>query len=335
MKANSNSKIAGFTLVELMVSMVIAVLVMGMAMSIYSSMKKQYVKISDRNKLNSKQLIVKQIFYNAIGNSGFGSMYGDVYQIKIDETGDNLGDLFGKTDVLSMGKSPILNINALPEGMKLDKAACYDKVALDDNSGIKSPIHCIKPGTDYLLIQRASISSTLKTNSSNNIFKVNDFQKDVRADKDLRSNDYVVLCNAFECDLMKVIAVLGDFVSTTKRVEEKFKEDDYIGKYILEIFYVADTNRIDKSGDPVYSLYEYVRQNSGEEMSYELADNVSDLQIEYYAPGHESSSDDKVDDWVAAAKDIVSLKQIQSKALKISFKISGDEFSKIYLNDNA
>jgi hypothetical protein len=175
---------------------------------------------------------------------------------------------------------------------------------------------------------------------------------------------------------MKVSAVLGDFVSTTQRVEEKFKEDDYIGKYILEIFYIADTNRIDKNGDPVYSLYEYVRQNSGEEMSYELGDDVSDLQIEYYDPGHKSSSDNnQVDDeaelqasqlqasydfyeknnagevansdakdsdfiasggdWVAAAKDNVSLKQIKSKALKISFNVSGDKFSKIYLTDNA
>ena len=114
MKTKINSKVAGFTLPELMVSMVLASLVMAMALSIYFSMKKQYIKLNDRNQLNSKQLIVKQIFYNAIGNSGYGSMYGDISQIKIDNTGDNLGDLFGNTGVLSIGRSPILNINSLP-----------------------------------------------------------------------------------------------------------------------------------------------------------------------------------------------------------------------------
>ncbi|ORU71132.1 PilW family protein, partial [Francisella tularensis] len=43
-----NNKAAGFTLPELMVSMVIAAIVMAMAIGIYIDMKKQYIKLSDK-----------------------------------------------------------------------------------------------------------------------------------------------------------------------------------------------------------------------------------------------------------------------------------------------
>ncbi|MBK2143770.1 PilW family protein, partial [Francisella tularensis] len=46
-----NNKAAGFTLPELMVSMVIAAIVMAMAIGIYIDMKKQYIKLSDKHKI--------------------------------------------------------------------------------------------------------------------------------------------------------------------------------------------------------------------------------------------------------------------------------------------
>ncbi|MDE4996801.1 prepilin-type N-terminal cleavage/methylation domain-containing protein, partial [Francisella tularensis subsp. holarctica] len=63
------NKAAGFTLPELMVSMVIAAIVMEMAIGIYIDMKKQYIKLSDKHKKNTNQLLIKQIFYNTIGHS--------------------------------------------------------------------------------------------------------------------------------------------------------------------------------------------------------------------------------------------------------------------------
>ena len=52
-------RVAGFTLVELMVSMVIAALVMGMALNVYIDMKKQYMRLSERHEIYTKQLMAK------------------------------------------------------------------------------------------------------------------------------------------------------------------------------------------------------------------------------------------------------------------------------------
>ncbi len=71
-------RVAGFTLVELMVSMVIAALVMGMALNVYIDMKKQYMRLSERHEINTKQLMAKQIFYNAIGGAGFATKYAEI-----------------------------------------------------------------------------------------------------------------------------------------------------------------------------------------------------------------------------------------------------------------
>lgn len=308
MIAKSSKQIAGFTLVELMVSIVIAATIMAMALGVYFSMKTQYMSLNEQNQLNSQQMIVKQIFYNAIGRSGFSSKYGDVSQSMIDNTGDNVSDIFSDTDMISIGKAPISLMSSLPEDMRLDEEECREKQVSDYKYGYSSAIHCIKANTDYLVIQRASISTSFKTNSSNNIFKVNDFHKNDPPANEIKSGDYLVLCNAFECDLVKVNAATGDFVSTTNRVEEKFKQGDYVGKYIVEIFYVADSGRIDKMGGPIYSLYEYVKQNAGESMSYELADGVDSLHIDYM-----TSSDTDEIEWKGVESSPLKLKKIKQK----------------------
>ena len=90
MTAKKHKKIAGFTLPELMVSMVIAAIVMGMALNVYVDMRHPYMRLSAKHEINTNQLIIKQIFYNAIGHSGFTSKYGDIYQELVDNSGGQL-----------------------------------------------------------------------------------------------------------------------------------------------------------------------------------------------------------------------------------------------------
>ena len=168
-------RVAGFTLVELMVSMVIAALVMGMALNVYIDMKKQYMRLSERHEINTKQLMAKQIFYNAIGGAGFATKYGDMYQELVDNSGENFGDIFGKTGVITIGKAPALDMPSLPEGLRLDPELCAQKQKDEKNlvsMNIFNYTHCVKPESDFIMIQRASLSTSLKTNSSNNIFKL-------------------------------------------------------------------------------------------------------------------------------------------------------------------
>ncbi|MGQ4004938.1 prepilin-type N-terminal cleavage/methylation domain-containing protein [Francisellaceae bacterium CB300] len=330
-------RVAGFTLVELMVSMVIAALVMGMALNVYIDMKKQYMRLSERHEINTKQLMAKQIFYNAIGGAGFATKYGDMYQELVDNSGENFGDIFGKTGVITIGKAPALDMPSLPEGLRLDPELCAQKQKDEKNlvsMNIFNYTHCVKPESDFIMIQRASLSTSLKTNSSNNIFKLNEFQKDTFPEKDVTANDYLVLCNAFECELEKVGAVTGDFVSTTQRIEDRFKQGDYAGKYILETFFVADSGRKDKKGKEVYSLYEYVKQNSESAMAYELIDGVSNLQVEYVLNSDikEGSADIK---WQKLKDKTVAVKSNKIAALRISVEVAGKTFNKIYLTSNA
>ncbi|MDE4976299.1 prepilin-type cleavage/methylation domain-containing protein, partial [Francisella tularensis subsp. holarctica] len=76
---------------ELMVTMVIAAIVMSMAIVIYIYMKKKYIKLSDKHKINTNQLLIKQIFYNTRGHSGFTTKSGDIYQQLVVTSGDNFG----------------------------------------------------------------------------------------------------------------------------------------------------------------------------------------------------------------------------------------------------
>ncbi|MDE5037639.1 PilW family protein, partial [Francisella tularensis] len=87
---------AGFSLPELTVEMVIAAIVMAMDIGIYIDMKKQYINLSDKHKINTNQLLIKKIFYNTIGHSGFTTKFGDFYQQLVDNSGDIFGDIFGK-----------------------------------------------------------------------------------------------------------------------------------------------------------------------------------------------------------------------------------------------
>lgn len=328
-----NKRIAGFTLLELMISMVLAALVMTMALNIYIDMKNQYIKLDTKHKINTKQLTIKQIFYNAIGSAGFSTKYGDMYQDLVDNSGDNFGDIFGKAGIITIGKSPIMNMPSLPEDLSLEPEQCKEKQK--DNKNLESmnihrELHCVQPKTDFIMIQRASLDSSLKTNSSNNIFKANEFKKGVIPEKDIKFNDYLVLCNSSECELEKTSAVTGDFVSTTRRVEDKFKIGDYIGKYILETFFIADTGRKDKHKNEIYALYEFVKQGQDDTVVYEIIDNVSDLHIEYVLNEDIEQGNPNIK-WQKIADKIITVRSDKIAALKISFKVDGKEFSKIYL----
>ncbi|KEI34809.1 type IV fimbrial biogenesis protein PilW [Francisella sp. W12-1067] len=333
MMAKNSKKIAGFTLPELMVSIVIAAIVMAMAINVYIDMKNQYNKLNSKHQINSKQLITKQIFYNAISKIGFATKYGDMYQELVDNSGDSSGDIFGKFGILTIGKSPIKGIKSLPESLTLDPESCDERVKNEKYFSQQNSIYCIQPNTDYIAIQRASLSSTLKTNSSNNIFKVNRFQKEVVPEKDISMDDYLVLCNVFECDLVKTMAVTGDFVSTYSRVEDKFKVGDYVGKYILEIFFVADSGQKDKQGNKIYSLYEYVKQNANDSEIYELINDVSNLKVEYVLNADISQGGANLN-WKQIATQPISVKSDSVAALRISFKVADDIFSKIFLLEN-
>ncbi|GAB4221785.1 MAG: prepilin-type N-terminal cleavage/methylation domain-containing protein [Francisella sp.] len=335
MMMKNSKKNAGFTLPELMVSMVIAAIVMTMAISIYVDMKKQYIRLNDKHEINTNNLLIKQIFFNSISHAGFVTKYGDLYQQLVDNSGDNFGDIFGKMGIITIGKVPIQGVQSLPKGLTLSTNECKKRMLDDENlrnMNINEKIYCVQPGTDFLMIQRSTLDSTLKTNSSNNNFKINNFQKNVFPEKNLKPNDYLVLCNADECQLVKVASVGLNFISTTKLVEDKFKEGDYVGKYILEVFFVANSGKKDKSGKDIYSLYEYVKQNSDDSEVYELVDNVSDLKIEYILNSDIHQGNSNLN-WRSIKNKPIKITSDKVAALKIYFKVSGKTASKIFLLD--
>lgn len=99
--------------------MVIAAIVMVMAFGIYIDMKKQYIKLSDKHKININQFLIKQIFYNAISHVGFTTKYGDIYQQIVNNSGDIVLEIsLGGNGIITIVKAPIKELEWSAKGIK-------------------------------------------------------------------------------------------------------------------------------------------------------------------------------------------------------------------------
>ncbi|AHH46948.1 N-terminal cleavage protein [Francisella tularensis subsp. holarctica PHIT-FT049] len=105
---------------------------------------------------------------------------------------------------------------------------------------------------------------------------------------------------------------------------QQWHSGDYVGKFSIQIFYIAATHDPKDSQKIIYSLYMYNREGSANAVTYPLVDGVSDLNVSYALIDKDNLA------WrdIATATDLDDLK---TKALKISFKIDDKYFEKIIL----
>ena len=288
----------GLTLVELLIASVISIVVINMSVVTFIQVKNSHKNVENMNARNSKALMVEEIIERALLNNSFAcsSASGDL------TFADNTGDSIAIFDdgIISAGVMPFDD-------------AIYGFLPATMETGCTTD--CAELGSNYLAIQRDDNLSIIDS-VQNSITRVpSNFGGGVGV------NDYVVTCSATDISLMRVIARTDTELTTVVVPDPVSAEGQYIGDYVLNIFYTRDSSATYANGDAIMSLYLYQMRSSGGGLSYELVRGVSNFTVETIR------SDDivigSVLDWQSVAATI----NVDSdfEAIRISFDVADDD----------
>jgi type IV pilus assembly protein PilW len=301
--SKSLNLIKGLTLVELLVSTAIVIVVLSMAISIYINAKDQYDELKDRTSNEVKQLVAKRLLQDLVLSAGFASKFGSTNQQYYDRTGDSLDSFFlpsGST--IRVGPLPLATSNHISAALESDCSS-----------------ECFQDGTDYIMIRKEDNHTKLIANNSL------EASLELESTTDLEADDYLLLSNKSDANLVKISSIdSGSGVVTLGAIPQNtiYYKGDYAGKYSFQIMYVRNTGDQDDDGNDIFALYVFMKSSSARGISYELVRGVSDLQVQY------STVNDGVITWNAITSDI-DINSQDTPAIKVSFDIDGQSFSKI------
>lgn len=296
--ARNNSK--GITLVELLVAITISVIVITMASSIYIAAKKSYQKAKIKSQIDVKELTTKKVFYDLITSAGLSCKYGFKNQKYINRTGDNSFNFMYDGFGVRVGDISRVS-NILQNSLGYTDGAQY------------------QPNTNYIMIKSEGSYTSLASRVINLSLILNQPQQ-------WQAGDYLTLCNNNSIDIVKVAAInhTDNKVTLAKAPSNEYDKADYVGKYVIQILYIAFKPDPENPAKFDYGLYLFTKDSSNNGVSYPIVDGVYDLKISY------SILNTKNITWKDIHKDI-DLNQIKAKAIKISFKIKNKTFEKVIL----
>lgn len=302
MQKNINKFSKGITLVELLVAVTISAIVITMTISIYISSKKIYVEAKQKTDLDIKQLTVKKILYDAVTNAGLSCKYGSKSQKYTNRTGENsvnFGFMYDSSPV-RIGKISSIS-SFLHNSLGNQKGSLYES------------------GTDYIMIKNEDTFTSLASRPINLNLHLDSIDQ-------LEKNDYLALCNNNDINLVKIANVnkIQKDVSLAIDPSSEYHKGDYVGKYSIQIFYIAASHDSNDSDRLSYSLYLYTKTGSNRGVAYPVIDGVSDLKISYSILNRQHLY------WRNITRNI-DLDDINAKAIKISFKIKDKSFEKVIL----
>ncbi|AEB27257.1 prepilin-type N-terminal cleavage/methylation domain protein [Francisella cf. novicida Fx1] len=301
-KISTNHFTRGFTLVELMVAVTISAIVIVMAINIYFSAKQNYQKTKQGADQDIKALVTKKIFYDALINAGLSCKYGSKKQHYINKTTEN-----------QINANFIYNGSAIRIG-KISEIIDLIQDSLGYNKGF-----LYQYDTNYIMVKSEKSFTSLASTPIN-------LSLPLATSQQWHSGDYLALCNNDYVDIVKVASIDKNKrkVNLVVAPANEFDRGDYVGKFSIQIFYIAATHDPKDSQKIIYSLYMYNREGSANAVTYPLVDGVSDLNVSYALIDKDNLA------WrdIATATDLDDLK---TKALKISFKIDDKYFEKIIL----
>ncbi|KEI35283.1 putative membrane protein [Francisella sp. W12-1067] len=290
----------GLTLVELLVSTVIAMIVFSMVITIYYTAKTKYNSFKDKLSIEVKELTIKKTLYDFIKNTGFACKFGYSSQTYYDKTGDSLDSFFLGNSGLRVGPLPL------------------DSNNIKSSLGSSCTSNCYQSGTNYIMVKKEDSHTKLKdTNILSTILKLDSLDN-------LSVGVYMALCNKSDINLTKVSSIDSNTntVELASAPNSIYYAGDYAGIYRLEILYIKATGDQDTNGNDIYSLYVYIKTNNSSGNTYELVRGVKDLQVEYATISNGNIT------WNSVSTDM-DIKRADYPALKISFTIDGEAFSKV------
>ncbi|WP_150466780.1 PilW family protein [Francisella sp. SYW-9] len=299
---NKGTSSKGVTLVELLVAITISAIVITMAINIYLSSKKVYEESKQKTSLDIRQLTAKKIFYDAVTNAGLSCKYGAKNQKYINRTGENTTSFDFMYDSSPVRVGNISSIgNFLENSFKGQRGSLY------------------QPGTDYIMIKSEDTFTSL-------VMKPINLNLYLNSTEQLEKDDYLALCNNDDINLVKIAHVDKKHkkISLAIAPQSEYHKGDYVGKYGIQIFYIAADNSRNTSGRLKYSLYLYTKDGSNPGVTYPIVDGVSDLKISYSILNRQHLH------WRKITRNI-DLDNIKAKALKISFKLEEKSVEKVIL----
>ncbi|WP_150464937.1 PilW family protein [Francisella sp. SYW-2] len=292
----------GFTLTELLVATVIAVIALSALINTYMGVKQSYTEYKDKTTAESSELLVKNFLYDFIKDVGFACNFGSLNQTYYDSTSDSLDNFFYNSAMIQVGQLPLPVSDHLSEALE------------NGCSG-----ECFKSGTDYIMIKKEESHAYLtQINSSSSELHTTSVE-------DISAGDYLFLCNKNHINLVKATGInSGSGIVDLSRAPQgsDYYPGDYVGKYSLQILYIRDTGEKDDDGQSIYSLYVFIKDSNSNGVSHELVRGVDNLTVELATISNGNIT------WNNVSTDI-DVSSSNYSSIKISFDLDGQTFRKI------
>ncbi|QLE79846.1 prepilin-type N-terminal cleavage/methylation domain-containing protein [Francisella sp. Scap27] len=291
----------GITLVEILVAMTVSAIVMTMAVSIFLSSKKNYQHTKTVAQNDVKVLNTQELLYNAITNAGLSCKYGTQTQRYINRTTENLNDLNFAVNKSAVRFGDIASIGS------------YLKYTLP----VKSQGLLYQEDSDYVMVKNESLSASLESKPTSYTLNVDNTLEPA-------ANDFLAICNDDEIDIVKATASNNNQIKLAAAPLGDYHRGDYVGKFAVNIFYIADTGEKDKLGHTIEGLFLYTKNGSGLANSQLLISGVSNLKVSFANTYRNKLRWKQI-------YNTTDLEDGDSSALRITFKIKGKKFEKVIL----
>ena len=312
----------GLTLVELLIGIVLSSITIGMCIQIYITIESQFSNMNSQYTNNTKQLLIKKTLEDSIKSRGFPCRYSIKSPTYNDITGTSFDDIFSSDfGNLTIGTSPINNVTSLPAILETNTNDCA------------SGSYCIKKDTDFILIQRTSGYSNMMENTYNQDSKEY-FTIEENSINNLVKEDFVLSCDSSGYYLYNINSISKDndneILETTNTIDNTYYKDSILNKYLLEIYYIRDTDKVDDNGNKITSLYVYKKDNLSRGISYEIAEGIDGLQFQYLERGLNMLDSSNNLNWIDVT-DNINIDSQNYSAIKISFEIDSKVYDRIVL----
>ena len=152
----------------------------------------------------------------------------------------------------------------------------------------------ILPDSDAIFIRHMNtqaIQITAKLNRNDTILFI-------KPDKGLKQDDNIIIADCTQMQTTKIIEQTSKQVRITPELQYSFSSQAQIGRLTESRFYLADTERINSMGQPIFSLY--WMDVSRHKLASEVIEGVEKMKIRYgvlLPSGLLYQSADQIKDW--------------------------------------